>query len=442
VKSKNFRNMSNQKDKLRNIERAYKEKILSKKTYQLEKKLAPVLEKMEQAGIKLDIDFLQVLSKKINVKIQELEKKIYKLSGVNFNINSSQQLSEILFKKLNISVDGLRKTPGGVISTAAPELIKLKGKHKIIDLILEYRELMKLKTTYVDALPKLVDQYHRIHTDYHQLGTATGRLSSSDPNLQNIPARGEWGEQIRRAFIAENGYKLLSADYSQIELRIAACLAKDQKMIKAFKNNQDIHKLTAAEVNNISLDKVTDDMRFEAKALNFGVLYGMSVVGFAQAAGITRDRAKKFIDEYMRDFSGIAKYIKRIKEGVKKKGYVETVLGRRRYLPQINSSDFLMRHASERMAINMPIQGTAADIMKAAMIRISESLPPEARLLLQVHDELVLEAKEDKIKEIREIVKDAMENVLKEPTFKSVKSIFKVPLNVDIKIGDNWGEMK
>ncbi len=434
--------MSNQKDKLRNIERAYKEKILSKKTYQLEKKLAPVLEKMEQAGIKLDIDFLQVLSKKINVKIQELEKKIYKLSGVNFNINSSQQLSEILFKKLNISVDGLRKTPGGVISTAAPELIKLKGKHKIIDLILEYRELMKLKTTYVDALPKLVDQYHRIHTDYHQLGTATGRLSSSDPNLQNIPARGEWGEQIRRAFIAENGYKLLSADYSQIELRIAACLAKDQKMIKAFKNNQDIHKLTAAEVNNISLDKVTDDMRFEAKALNFGVLYGMSVVGFAQAAGITRDRAKKFIDEYMRDFSGIAKYIKRIKEGVKKKGYVETVLGRRRYLPQINSSDFLMRHASERMAINMPIQGTAADIMKAAMIRISESLPPEARLLLQVHDELVLEAKEDKIKEIREIVKDAMENVLKEPTFKSVKSIFKVPLNVDIKIGDNWGEMK
>jgi len=404
--------------------------------------LAPVLEKMEQAGIKLDIDFLQVLSKKINVKIQELEKKIYKLSGVNFNINSSQQLSEILFKKLNISVDGLRKTPGGVISTAAPELIKLKGKHKIIDLILEYRELMKLKTTYVDALPKLVDQYHRIHTDYHQLGTATGRLSSSDPNLQNIPARGEWGEQIRRAFIAENGYKLLSADYSQIELRIAACLAKDQKMIKAFKNNQDIHKLTAAEVNNISLDKVTDDMRFEAKALNFGVLYGMSVVGFAQAAGITRDRAKKFIDEYMRDFSGIAKYIKRIKEGVKKKGYVETVLGRRRYLPQINSSDFLMRHASERMAINMPIQGTAADIMKAAMIRISESLPPEARLLLQVHDELVLEAKEDKIKEIREIVKDAMENVLKEPTFKSVKSIFKVPLNVDIKIGDNWGEMK
>lgn len=442
MKSKNFRNMSNQKDKLRNIERAYKEKILSKKTYQLEKKLAPVLEKMEQAGIKLDIDFLQVLSKKINVKIQELEKKIYKLSGVNFNINSSQQLSEILFKKLNISVDGLRKTPGGVISTAAPELIKLKGKHKIIDLILEYRELMKLKTTYVDALPKLVDQYHRIHTDYHQLGTATGRLSSSDPNLQNIPARGEWGEQIRRAFIAENGYKLLSADYSQIELRIAACLAKDQKMIKAFKNNQDIHKLTAAEVNNISLDKVTDDMRFEAKALNFGVLYGMSVVGFAQAAGITRDRAKKFIDEYMRDFSGIAKYIKRIKEGVKKKGYVETVLGRRRYLPQINSSDFLMRHASERMAINMPIQGTAADIMKAAMIRISESLPPEARLLLQVHDELVLEAKEDKIKEIREIVKDAMENVLKEPTFKSVKSIFKVPLNVDIKIGDNWGEMK
>jgi len=434
--------LTDEKDRLKDIEKARKEKILSQKVYQLEKELAPVLEEMERIGIKLDIDFLEILSKKINTKLQELESKIYKLAGINFNINSSQQLSEILFKKLNISVDGLRKTPGGVISIAAPELLKLKGKHKIIDLILEFRELMKLKTTYVDTLPELTDKNGRIHTNYHQLGTATGRLSSSDPNLQNIPIRGEWGKDLRKAFIAERGYKLISVDYSQIELRIAACLAKDKKMIKAFKDNKDIHKLTAAEVNNVSLDKVTDNMRFEAKALNFGVLYGMSVIGFAQAAGIARDRAKKFIDEYMRDFSGIAKYVKRIKEEAKKKGYVETILGRRRYLPQINSSDFLMRHAAERMAINMPIQGTAADIIKAAMIRIFKNLSPEARLLLQVHDELVLEVREDKTKEIGEIVKDAMENVLKEPIFKSVKSIFKVPLNVDVKIGDNWGEME
>ncbi len=437
--------------KLKDIEKAYQDKILSKKVYQLEKDLVPVLESMENFGIKLDISSLEILSKKINAQLQRLEKEIYKLAGINFNINSSQQLSEVLFKKLNISVDGLRKTPGGVISTAAPELIKLKGKHKIIDLIMEYRELMKLKTTYVDTLPKLVDAKQRVHTNYNPLGAATGRLSSSEPNLQNIPIRSEWGQEIRKAFISENGYKLLSADYSQIELRIAACLAKDKKMLEAFKKDYDIHKLTAAEVNNVSLDEVTDKMRYEAKALNFGVLYGMSVVGFSQAAGITYDKAKKFIDEYMRDFVGIAKYVEKTKKEVKKNGYVETILGRRRYLPQINSSNFLMRHASERMAINMPVQGTAADIMKVAMVNLIKKLPPEAKLLLQVHDELVLEVKEDKIKEAAEIVRDVMENVLNQPIFKEVKSIFqpmadqpragKIPLKVDIKIGDNWGEI-
>jgi len=429
------------KDKFKDIEKAYKDKILSKKVYHLEKELMPVLGGMEKAGIKLNINFLKTLSKKLNSRLRELENKIYKLAGVKFNINSSQQLSEILFKKLKISTDRLKKTPGGVISTAAPELQKLKGKHKIIDLILEYRELMKLKTTYVDALPKLVDDKKRIHTAYHQLGTTTGRLSSSDPNLQNIPARGEWGQEVRKAFITEKGYRLLSADYSQIELRIAACLAKDKKMIKAFKEDQDIHKITAAEVNNISLAEVTSEMRFQAKALNFGVLYGMSVNGFAEAAGVSRERAKEFIDEYMKDFSGIAKYVENIKERVRKKGYVETILGRRRYLPQIDSSNFRVRQASERMAINMPIQGTAADIIKVAMIKLAKKLPREARLLLQVHDELVLEIKENKIKEAVEIVKDVMENVLNQPIFIENKSIFKVPLKVDIKVGNNWGDM-
>jgi DNA polymerase-1 len=300
---------------------------------------------------------------------------------------------------------------------------------------------MKLKTTYVDTLPNQVDNKKRVHTTYHQLGTTTGRLSSSDPNLQNIPIRGEWGQEIRKAFVAEKGYKLLSADYSQIELRVAACLAKDKKMIEAFKENQDIHKITAAEVNNIPLAKVTPEMRYQAKALNFGVLYGMSVNGFAEAAGISWERARDFIDEYMADFSGIAKYIGDTKEKAKTRGYVETILGRRRYLPQIDSSDFRIRQAFERMAINMPIQGTAADIMKVAMVKLAKSLPSRARLLLQVHDELVLEVKEYKIKQVAKIVKDVMENVLEEPIFKEVKSIFNIPLKVDVKIGDNWGEM-
>lgn len=424
---------------MNDIEKAYKEKILSKKVYELEKKLLPVLEKMEKAGIKLNIGFLKKLSKKLDARLQELEKKIYRLAGIQFNINSSQQLSEILFKKLKILTDGLKKTPGGVISTAASELQKLKGKHNlacrqagIIDLILEYRELMKLKTTYVDALPKLVDDKNRVHTTYHQLGTTTGRLSSSDPNLQNIPVRTEQGGEIRKAFIAEKGYNLLSADYSQIELRVAACLAQDKKMIQAFKEGKDIHKITAAEVNNISLAEVTPEMRYQAKALNFGVLYGMSANGFAQAAGISYERARDFIDEYMVDFAGISKYVEETKDKAREKGYVETVLGRRRYLPQIDSSDFSVRQAVERMAINMPIQGTAADIMKIAMVELDKELPKEARTLLQVHDELVLEVKKDKIKQTAEVVKDVMENVFK----------FCVPLKVDIKVGENWGELK
>ena len=427
------------KDRLKNIKKALKEKILSKKVYELEKKLMPVLSRMEKTGIKLDINVLKKLSQKLDTRLQELDKKICKLAGIQFNISSSQQLSEILFKKLKISTVGLRKTPGRVISTAAPELQKLKGKHKIIDLILEYRELMKLKTTYVDTLPNQVDNKKRVHTTYHQLGTTTGRLSSSDPNLQNIPIRGEWGQEIRKAFVAEKGYKLLSADYSQIELRVAACLAKDKKMLEAFKENQDIHKITAAEVNNIPIAKVTPEMRYQAKALNFGVLYGMSVNGFAEAAGVSWERARDFIDEYMIDFSGIAKYIGDTKEKAKTRGYVETILGRRRYLPQIDSSDFRIRQAFERMAINMPIQGTAADIMKVAMVKLAKSLPSGARLLLQVHDELVLEVKENKIKQVAKIVKNVMEDVLEESIFKDVKSIFNIPLKVDLEVGNNWG---
>jgi len=441
------------KNDLKNIRKAYKEKILSKKVYRLEKKLRPVLKEMEEIGIKLDFNFLEIFSIELNSQLQKLENKIYKLATVKFNINSSQQLSEILFKKLGISAAGLKKTSGGVISTAASELSKLSDKHEILGLVMKYRELMKLKNTYIDTLPKLADsKTHRVHTSYHQLGTATGRLSSSSPNLQNIPIRGQWGQEVRKAFIAEKGYKLLSIDYSQVELRIVACLAKDKKMLKAFEENRDIHRITAAEVNNVPLIKVTPEMRFQAKALNFGVLYGMSVIGFAKTAKVSIEKAKRFIQEYKKDFSGIAGYIEKTKREAKKNGYVETILGRRRYLPQINSSNFFVRQSSERMAINSPIQGTAADIMKVAMIEVRKKLRKmgkEARILLQVHDELILEIKEDKIEEVAKITKKTMENILNKPIFqlttghlyssKKNKPIFNIPLRVDIKVGENWG---
>ncbi len=435
--------LSKQREK--EIEEAYQNKILSEKLVQLEKELIPVLEEMEKTGIKIDVDFLKKLSRRITSKLKRLEKKIYDLAGVEFNINSSQQLSEVLFEKLGISVAGLRKTPKGVVSTAASELQKLKGKHKIINLILDYRELIKLKTTYIDALPKLVNHQNRIHTTYNQLGTTTGRISSSNPNLQNIPIKGEWGKEIRKAFIAEEGYSLISADYSQIELRIVACIANDEKMIEAFKNNQDIHKITAAEIYNIPLIKVTPEMRRQAKTLNFGIIYGMSIVGFAEASGVPRTKAKEFIEEYLRDFSGVAEYITRIKEKAKKDGYVETLLGRKRFLPEIKSSNYPIRQAAERMAINMPIQGTAADIMKVAMVTLWKRLKKEtdnkARILLQVHDELVLEVRDDLIDEVSKITKEEMENVLEQPIFNEVRSIFKIPLEVEIKAGSNWGEL-
>jgi len=428
--------------RLKQIQKGYKQGILSPTVYKLEKELLPVLEKMENNGIKLDVSYLKKLSGKLAGRIKKLGEKIHKLAGKKFNVNSSQQLSEILFQKLKIPTNGLRKTPGGVISTAAPELEKLNNKHKIIPLILKYRELVKLKTTYVDNLPEQVNSQQRIHTTYHPLGTTTGRISSSDPNLQNIPVRGEWGKRIRKCFIAEKNNKLISADYSQIELRVAAYLAKDKKMIKAFKEDKDIHEITAAEVHNVPLRKVTEKMRYEAKALNFGVLYGMSAMGFAEAAGINRDQAQKFIDEYMNDFSGIREYIQEIKEQARRAGYVKTILNRKRYLPEINSSNFHIRQSSERMAINAPIQGTAAEIIKVAMVETDKKLPLSARMLLQVHDELVLEVPEDKIKSVVEIIKPTMENILNHPIFKKTEPSFVIPLVVEIKVGDNWEEMK
>ncbi len=399
----------------------------------IEMPIVPILAEMEMNGVKIDVDFLIKLSKKAEEDILKLEKKIYKMAGQEFNIKSPIQLKEILFEKLGISTEGLKKTKTG-ISTAADELEKLRDRHEIIDLISQYRELTKLRSTYLEALPKLVSpKTGRVHTSFNQTITATGRLSSSDPNLQNIPIRTEVGREIRKAFIAEKGYKLIAADYSQIELRIVASIANDKKMIEAFNKGADIHRQTAALVNGVEPKDVTPEMRRAAKSVNFGVIYGMGVLGLARGTGISREEAKKFIEQYFNVYKGIKKYIEETKEKARTEGYVETLFGRKRNIPEIHSGMPQVRSAAERMAINMPIQGTAADIMKLAMIAVKEEVVSEGvKDILQVHDELVLEVRDDLADKVSKKVKKVMEGVCE----------LKVPTVVDVKVGKNWGEME
>ena len=420
-----------------------KEKGLMKVFEEIEMPLIPVLAEMEKNGIKINTAGLEKLSEKVNTEITGLEKKIYELAGQEFNINSPQQLGEILFDKLQLKTR-VRKTGGGARSTAVSELEKLHDEHPIIKLVMQYRELQKLKTTYIEPFPTLVDpEDSRLHTTYNQTGTVTGRLSSQDPNLQNIPIRTELGQEFRKAFVAEDSWQLLSLDYSQIELRVAAYLSGDQKMIAAFQNNEDIHTRTAAEVFEVSPDKVTHQMRREAKALNFGILFGMGVLGFARSAGVDKMRAREFITKYLNKFSGMADYMEKAKTEAKEKGYVQTYFGRRRDLPEINSSMPHMVAQAERMAINAPIQGTEADIMKLAMIGVynfihESKIENEARILLQVHDELLCEVKKEKIREISGKFKEIMEKVWT-PISKNNQA--SVPIVVDVKIGENWAEM-
>jgi DNA polymerase-1 len=404
----------------------------------IEMPLVPILADMENNGIIIDKIFLSKLGGKIDEKIKNLEEKIKKLAGVDFNINSTQQLREVLFEKLEISTLVITKTKTG-LSTAADELVKLKDQHPIIKHIQEYRELAKLANTYINALPELINKKtERLHASFNQAVTATGRLSSSEPNLQNIPVRGEWGKKIRKAFGTEKKYKLLSLDYSQIELRIAAHMSGDKKMIAAFKNNLDIHAATAAEINKVELSAVTSEMRREAKAINFGILYGQGPHGLSQTADIPYIRAKNFIDKYFDAYKDIKKYIDKSIISARKNGYTKTLFGRKRYLPEINSSIMQIRKGAERMAVNTPLQGTAADMIKIAMINVSRALneykikPGAVRLLLQVHDELLFEVEENTVPEAVKIIKKIMENVIK----------LKVQIIVDAKIGANWGEME
>ena len=404
---------------------------LTKLAKQMEWPLIEVLGDMEYKGVELDVEFLNKLSDKYSTIIEGLQTKIWKIAGGQFNISSPAQLQKILFEKLKIDSTGLKKTKTG-ISTAASELEKLRGKHEIVDMMFEYRELTKLTTTYVDALPKLVKLDGRIHTSYNQTIAQTGRLSSTNPNLQNIPTRTEAGREIRKAFVAPKGRIFISADYSQIELRLAAALAKDEPMIKAFKSGADIHTATAAEMFGVKQSEVTKDQRYGAKTINFGVLYGMNPHGLSVATGFDYDKAREFIDRYFSLRKGVADYIASVKKFAHDNNYTETIFGRRRPCPDVRSSNFIIRAAAERAAVNMPLQGTAADMMKIAMINIHKKLPKDADLILQIHDELIVECNQEDAKKVEKIVKDEMEKVHK----------FDVPIEVEVHHGASWGSLK
>lgn len=393
----------------------------------------PVLAAMEHAGIELDCGYLQRFSEEIDDMVSDLEQQIYGHADQEFNIGSPAQLAEILFDKIGLSSRAIKKGKTGY-STAASELDKLRGSHPIIDLITQYREVAKLKNTYVDSLPLLVDEHSRLHTTFNLTIAQTGRLSSTDPNLQNIPTRTDLGRRIRTAFVAGKGKKLVSADYSQFELRLAAVLAGDSELIDMFNRGADIHTATAAQVYERELEDVTKQMRRAAKVINFGILYGMSPHGLSVATGMTRDLAMTFIDKYKALRRPLFDYMDRVLDQARQDGYVETLFGRRRPMPDIHSSNFIVRQAAERAAINMPIQGTEADLMKMAMIDIDKLLAEQhndCAMLLQIHDSVLVECPEPVAERVAELLKTTMEAVYELP----------VKLTVDTSIGDNWGEL-
>jgi len=412
----------------------------------IEMPLLFVLYEVEQNGIRLNTEKFRALSDELAKELAALEKDIYAFSGKEFNINSPKQLSEILFQDLKIPAINIKKTKTG-ISTASAELQKLRA-YPIVAKIESYRELFKLKTTYLDAIPLLVDSTSRLHTTFNQAVAATGRLSSSDPNLQNIPIRSSWGERIRGAFEAEKGYVFIGADYSQIELRVMAHLSGDTALIEAFRKGEDVHSTTAAVVYKVKPEEVTPDMRRQAKVFNFGIMYGMGSFGLSQAAEIDQKIATQFIAAYFKKFSGVARFIEKMKEGARKNHYVETELGRRRYTPEIESGNVQVARAAERMAINMPIQGLAADIMKFSMLKAQELVndfnneaspsisrlereASRARMVLQIHDELIFEVREDCAPEFAKKIKTVMESAYP----------LRVPLTAEVLIGKNWGEI-
>ena len=399
---------------------------------EVEMPLVPVLAAMERNGVLLDTDLLRKISLELGREILKLEAEIYSSVGHEFNINSPQQLGKMLFEELRLPQS--RRTKTGY-STEASVMEALRGVHPIIELVLQYRQLAKLKSTYVDALPVLINhKTGRIHTSFNQTGTATGRLSSSEPNLQNIPVRGEMGRKIRQAIIAPPGSLLFSADYSQIDLRALAHLSRDAALIAAFASDEDIHAMTACNIFGIPRDEVTSEMRRNAKTVNFGIIYGMSDYGLEQATNFTREEASRFIALYFEKYPEVKEYIEATKEQARKLGYVQTVMGRRRFIPEINSPNRQIRQAAERMAVNAPVQGTSADIIKVAMLDLHREMKErnlKSRMLLQIHDELIFEVPEEEIEEMKSLVTELMPQAIK----------LRVPVKIDIKTGKNWGEM-
>ncbi|MDO4450890.1 MAG: DNA polymerase I [Moraxella sp.] len=404
----------------------------------LEIPTAQILAQMEYDGILIKPEFLSKLSLSFDNQIFELEQKAYELAGEPFNLASPKQLGEILFGKLGIS--GGKKTKTGQYSTSEATLAKID--HPLVEVVLEHRSLSKLKSTYTDALIKACDKGGRVHTSYHQALTSTGRLSSSDPNLQNIPIRTDTGRQIREAFVAPEGRVILAADYSQIELRLMAHFSGDESLINAFNHNLDIHTATASEIMGKPLSEVTPNERRSAKAVNFGLLYGMGVFGLAKQLGVSNDVAKDYIKRYFARYPAINDYMENTKTHAKEMGYVTTILGRKLYAPDINSSNQMIKQGAERASINAPLQGSAAEIIKLAMIAVDKVLPKDnAKLLLQVHDELVFEVDADKVDEIGELIKTAMQNVLRDTAKTLGWTVeFAVPLLVEIGVGENWDE--
>ena len=412
-------------------EKLSKEPTLKKLFKEMELPLLGVLSRMERRGVLIDSDALFLQSNEIANRLSELEEQAYVLAGQPFNLASTKQLQEILFDKLGLPV--IQKTPKGAPSTNEEVLEELAFSHELPKVLVEHRGLSKLKSTYTDKLPQMVNpQTGRVHTSYHQAVTATGRLSSSDPNLQNIPIRNEEGRRIRQAFIAREGFTVVAADYSQIELRIMAHLSQDQGLINAFTQGKDIHRSTAAEIFGVSLDEVTSEQRRNAKAINFGLIYGMSAFGLSRQLGIGRADAQSYMDLYFKRYPGVQTFMHDIREKAKAQGYVETLFGRRLYLPDINSSNGMRRKAAERVAINAPMQGTAADIIKRAMIQLDQKLQNDLdiAMIMQVHDELVFEVRSEKVAFYSELIKTQMESA----------ADLVVPLIVDVGQGTNWDE--
>lgn len=422
-----------------------KEKILSEvraqglqKVYEdIEVPIVPIIRNAEQYGIKVDTAYLKELSEKYHKELSRLEKEIWNIAGEEFNINSPKQLGEVLFDKMKLSVKGLKKTAGGARSTRESELAKLRGEHKIIDSILAYRELQKLLSTYVDNIPAMVDDSGRLHTTLNQAGTTTGRFSSSNPNLQNIPAHDGMGTEVRNAFIADKGCVFVGCDYSQIEMRVLAALSGDETLTKVFREGGDVHASVASRVFGTPTDKVTKDMRRVAKVVNFGIIYGMGVNALRENLGGTRTEAQEFYNNYFNTFPKIAAYFEKVKKDAAKKGYTETMFGRRRYFEGIDSHIPYIKATAERQAGNAPLQGTAADIIKIAMKKTDDAiknagLSENTHLILQVHDELIYEVKEADEERAAKVIKEAMEMAVD----------FSVPLIVNVSIGKRWGELK